>query len=184
MIALKKILVATDFSELSDAALAYGRDLARSLGAHLVVLHVVDNARTPPGGAGHFLADPDRQTTLEAEGKRRLDELISDDDRTLLCAQGVVVTSNAPAFVIVEYATGSDVSLIVIGTHGRSDTTHPLLGSVAERVVRIAPCPVLTVRHPERAFELPDRSTQLRAVLSPPKDDALAAVTKAVRRTS
>ena len=74
------------------------------------------------------------------------------------------MTSNAPALAIVEYAKGSDINLIVIGTHGRGGMAHLLLGSVAERVVRSAPCPVLTVRHPEREFVLPD---------------ALVAVTKA-----
>ena len=153
-------------SEPSDAALTYGRELARSFGAQLVVLHVVDNTIARAVGADGFVfTDPDLQTTLEAAGKTQVDELISDEDRTRLRAQGVIVTSNAPALAIVEYAKGSDVNLIVIGTHGRSGMAHLLLGGVAERVVRIAPCPVLTVRHPEREFVLPD---------------ALAAVAKAV----
>lgn len=167
MIALKKILVATDFSELSDAALAYGRELARSFGAQLVVLHVAENTVTRVvGGDGFVFTDPDLQATVEAEGKRRVDELISDEDRMLLRAQGVIITSNAPAFAIVEHAKSTDVNLIVIGTHGRGGMAHLLLGSVAEHVVRIAPCPVLTVRHPEREFVLPD---------------ALVAVTRAAR---
>jgi nucleotide-binding universal stress UspA family protein len=162
MIALKKLLVATDFSEPSDAALAYGRELAGSFDAQLVVLHVVDNLLTRAAGGmgadGFVSTDPDLQTSLEAAGKKRVDELISDDDRTRLRAQGVIVTSNAPAVAIVEYAKGADVNLIVIGTHGRGAMAHLLLGSVAERVVRLAPCPVLTVRHPEREFVLPDES--------------------------
>lgn len=165
MIALKKILVATDFSEPSDAALAYGCELARNFGGQLVVLHVVENTLTAAVGADGFVfALPDLQRTVEAAGQKRVDELISLEDRTLLGAQGVIVTSNAPALAIVEYAKGSDINLIVIGTHGRGGMAHLLLGSVAERVVRSAPCPVLTVRHPEREFVLPD---------------ALVAVTKA-----
>ena len=157
MIALKKILVATDFSEPSDAALAYGCELARNFGGQLVVLHVVENTLTAAVGADGFVFTlPDLQTTVEAAGQKRVDELISLEDRTLLRAQGVIVTSNAPAFAIVEYAKGSDINLIVIGTHGRGGMAHLLLGSVAERVVRSAPCPVLTVRHPEREFVLPD----------------------------
>ncbi|PYR41682.1 MAG: universal stress protein [Acidobacteria bacterium] len=167
MIALKKVLVASDFSEPSDAALAYGRELARSFGAQLVVLHVVENLLTHVvGGDGFVLTDPDVQAAVEAEGKKRVDGLISDEDRLVLRAQGVIVTSNAPAFAIVDYAKSSAINLIVIGTHGRGAMAHLLMGSVAEHVVRIAPCPVLTVRHPEREFVLPD---------------ALMAVTKAAR---
>jgi nucleotide-binding universal stress UspA family protein len=88
--------------------------------------------------------------------------------------QGIIVTSSAPAFAIVEFAKGSNVNLIVIGTHGRGGMAHLLLGSVAERVVRLPPCPVLTVRHPEREFVLPDLSTDRGVILSAPKDDALA----------
>ena len=157
MIALKRILVATDFSEPSDAALAYGRELTRSFGAQLVVLHVVGNPLTAVAGAeGFVFADPGLQPSVEAAEHKRVAELISVEDRTLLGAQGVIVTSNAPAYAIVEYAKSSDVNLIVIGTHGRGGIAHVLLGSVAERIVRIAPCPVLTVRHPEREFVLPD----------------------------
>ena len=73
-----------------------------------------------------------------------------------LRAKAVIVTSNVPADAIVEYAKDFGVNLIVVGTHGRGVVAHLLLGSVAERIVRIAPCPVLTVRHPEREFVLPD----------------------------
>jgi nucleotide-binding universal stress UspA family protein len=100
--------------------------------------------------------DPDRQAAVEAAEATRVDALISDADRVGLRAQGVVVTSHVPAFAIVEYAKGHDVDLIVMGTHGRGAVAHLLMGSVAERVVRIAACPVLTVRHPEREFVLPD----------------------------
>ena len=96
------------------------------------------------------------QASVNAAGQKRVDDLISVEDRTLLRAQGTVVTSDAPASAIVKYAKDSDVNLIVIGTHGRGGMAHLLLGSIAERVVRIAPCPVLTVRHPEREFVLPD----------------------------
>ena len=65
-------------------------------------------------------------------------------------------TSDSPAAAIATYAKSADIDLIVLGTHGRSAVEQLLVGSVAERVVRTAPCPVLTVRHPEREFVLPD----------------------------
>jgi nucleotide-binding universal stress UspA family protein len=157
MIALKKILVATDFSEPSDAALAYGRELARSFAAQLIALHVVENVLVRAvGGDGFVFIDPELQTTIETAAKKQVDGLLSDEDRTLLRAESVTLTSNAPAFAIAEYAKSHDVNLIVMGTHGRGAMAHLLLGSVAERVVRIAPCPVLTVRHPEREFVVSD----------------------------
>jgi nucleotide-binding universal stress UspA family protein len=70
--------------------------------------------------------------------------------------QRTVVASNAPALTIVNYAKETGVDLIVMGTHGRGPMAHLVMGSVAERVVRLAGCPVLVVRHPEHEFVLPD----------------------------
>ena len=156
MIALKRILVATDFSEPSGAALGYGRELARCFDAQLVVLHVVEDTRTGAIAANGFtLADRGLQKTVEEAGHRQVQALVGGD-RMRLRAEAVVITSNSPAAAIVEYATRAEADLIVIGTHGRGVMAHPVMGSVAGRVVRMAPCPVLTVRHPEREFVLPD----------------------------
>ncbi len=126
MIALKKILVATDFSEPADAAVDYGRAFARTFGATLYLLHVVDDMYVRLGGDAQSLR-------VEA-----------------------VITSGATAQAIVEYAEKENVQLIVVGTHGRGGVAKLLMGSVAERVVRTAHCPVLTVRRPERDFVMPD----------------------------
>lgn len=67
-----------------------------------------------------------------------------------------MLASNSPALTIVDYAMGHRIDLIVMGTHGRGALAHMVMGSVAERVVRLAPCPVLTVRHPEHEFVRPD----------------------------
>ena len=67
-----------------------------------------------------------------------------------------MIASTTPALTIVEYAELNHIDLIVTGTHGRGAVAHLLMGSVAERIVRTAPCPVLTVRHPEREFVVPD----------------------------
>jgi nucleotide-binding universal stress UspA family protein len=82
--------------------------------------------------------------------------LLFDEDRQALGAVGLVITSTSPSAAIVTYAHDASVDLIVMGTHGRGAIAQLLMGSVAERVVRIAPCPVLTVRHPEHDFVLPD----------------------------
>lgn len=157
MIALKNILVATDFSEPSDAALAYGRELARTFRAQLTVVHVVENVAARAYGADGFVfVEPDLQPAVEAAGRTQVNALLSDEDRDVLQAEAVVITSNAPALAIVDYAKMNAVDLIVMGTHGRGAVAHLLMGSVAERVVRTAPCPVLTLRHPEHEFVLPD----------------------------
>ncbi len=157
MISLKKILVATDFGDAADAALAYGRELARVFNAQLDIVHVVENVLTRGFGAEGYVASyPELQQEVEDAADRQLTSLVSADERQLLHANTVLLKSNSPAFTIVGYAKDNDVDLIIMGTHGRGAIAHLLMGSVAERVVRTAPCPVLTVRHPEHEFVLPD----------------------------
>lgn len=157
MITLKNVLVAIDFSEPSETVIEYGRAFARTFGAKLHVAHIVENLfmRTAAGEFGiaetsAFMRD------MEEAGRRELQRLIRDDDRRELQAQAVLLTSSSAAIGIVDYAREAQIDLIVIGTHGRGGVSRLLMGSVAERVVRMAPCPVLTVRHPERDFLAPD----------------------------
>ena len=156
MILLKKILVATDFGEASDAALNYGRDLARTYGATLHVVHIAENvyARYADEGSMAFL--PQMQSDIENAARHRIEHLVTDEDRAMLHAKPVVLTALGTPEAIVEYAKTHNIDIIVMGTHGRRALAHLLMGSVAERVVRTAPCPVLTVRHPEHEFIAPD----------------------------
>ena len=157
MIRLERILVATDFGDAADAALAYGRELARNFGARLHVLHVAENVLTRAFGAeGYLHSYPELQGEIEDAARQQLDSMVSAEDRETLSARTVLLTSNMPAYTIVGYARDQNIDLIVMGTHGRKAFAHLLMGSVAERVVRTAPCPVLTVRHPEHEFVLPD----------------------------
>ncbi len=156
MIALKSILVATDFGEASGAALAYGRELARTFGATLHVLHVADDVYVRLGGDAYMAVLPELQRDLEVAAQKQLDELLIDNDPVPLPVKTAVITSSATAAAIVQYAHDLDIALIVVGTHGRGALAHLLMGSVAERVVRSASCPVLTVRHPEHDFVMPD----------------------------
>jgi nucleotide-binding universal stress UspA family protein len=163
MVAIKNILVATDFSEPSGVALAYGRDLARSYNARLHVLHVVEDVLlryTPEVG----LIGDNLQKDLDAAARRDLDALINEVDRSTLNALAVIEKGINPAESIAAYAKANAIDLIVTGTHGRGIVKHFLMGSVAERVVRIAPCPVLTVRAHERDFIIPDAVTLAASV--------------------
>jgi nucleotide-binding universal stress UspA family protein len=155
MIALKNILVPVDFGEASDVALKYGRDLARSYGARLHVLHVVEDLMTRYA-VEYPMNMPDVQQDVERTARQQVDSLVTREDRTQLNVAPVVRTSNMTANTIVNYAGEERIDLIVMGTHGRTGVSHLLMGSVAERVVRTAPCPVLTVRNPEREFIAPD----------------------------
>jgi nucleotide-binding universal stress UspA family protein len=148
MIVVKSILVATDFGPVSDAALTYGRALAKAFGARLHLLHVAENDFLRPS-----VSDPHARYTATA---RRLDESLTAEDRSELRAETVLRMSDDPADEITRYARDASIELIVMGTHGRGGIAHLVMGSVAERVVRSAPCPVLTVRHPEHEFVLPD----------------------------
>ena len=158
MIALKRILVATDFGEPADAALTYGQALARAFGATLHVLHVSqDMYMTWAGGQamdGPLLADI--QHEVDASAKKQLHDRLIDSDRSGPATTPALLTSNEPAWAIAKYAKDEHIDLIVMGTTGRKALAHFLMGSVAEKVVRAAPCPVLTVRHPEHDFVLPD----------------------------
>jgi nucleotide-binding universal stress UspA family protein len=143
-----RILVPSDFSEPADAALRYAATLAGDLGASLHLLHVFEDPY-PAGGA--FTAElyvpvaPDLRDQLFEEAQARLRDRVAAlaEDQVEATAE---IYSGPTAKAIADYATTEDIDLIVIGTHGRGGMAHLLLGSVAERVVRTAPCPVLTIR--------------------------------------
>jgi nucleotide-binding universal stress UspA family protein len=150
------VLVATDFGETSKSALEYGRNLARAFGAKLHVLHVA--ARVAPMSAAEFDSTnlADLQADIVEDASRQLNRLLTDNERTLLQTKAIALASTSPAATIVDYAKETHVDIIVVGTHGRSGISHLLMGSVAEHVVRNAPCPVLVVRPNEHEFILPD----------------------------
>jgi nucleotide-binding universal stress UspA family protein len=157
MIALKNILIATDFGEASMSALVYARELARRFEATLHVLHVVEDVAArlmTASGLPYDVAGV--QADLEAAAGTRMSEVVTDADAREIPTRMARVTAASPARAIVEYAELNSVDLIVVGTHGRGPIEHFFVGSVAERVVRTSPCPVLTVHSPEREFVRPD----------------------------
>lgn len=164
MMKITNILVATDFSEASAAALAYGREFARTFGARLHVVHVVENSMMLAGPEGVGVDFARLQAELETTAQNTLNRIVTQEDRAQLGAATVVRTGNSPAFEIADYAKIEGVDLVVMGTHGRGVMGHLLMGSVAEKVVRIAPCPVLTVRHPQHEFIQPDALQPVAAV--------------------
>ena len=142
-----RILVPTDFSPPSDAALEYARILAAKFGSTLRILHVIDD----PSASSDFVGDGFAPSTEEirigllAHARKRLGQLMNLVDRSRYHAHADAVLGT-PAEAIIDFASATGTSLIVMGTHGRTGLAHLLMGSVAEQVVRTAPCPVLTVR--------------------------------------
>jgi nucleotide-binding universal stress UspA family protein len=141
------ILVPTDFSAPSDAALEYATTLAAKLGASLHLLHVFEDPYVTGGAFAAEMYAPvpaDLREALLNEAKTRLEERVAGLDDCFRVTADVYTGPTAKA--ITEYAKTNAIDLIVMGTHGRGGMAHLLMGSVAERIVRTAPCPVLTVR--------------------------------------
>jgi nucleotide-binding universal stress UspA family protein len=158
MIAIRTILLPTDGSECSGKAQAYALSFARQYGARVVALHVIDRrweeqARVAFVEVGQDLTQK-IQVGYEEEARRILQEVADAGGKAGVSVETKVLTG-IPFEEIVR--TGNEVSadLIIMGTHGRSGMSHLLLGSVAEKVVRKAPCPVLTVRQEEHDFVVP-----------------------------
>jgi nucleotide-binding universal stress UspA family protein len=143
----RHILVAIDVGEMSRPVFDYARELARSFDGTLHVMHVAGNVVAAAIGVEGFTADFGAvQRAIEDAAHRQLADLVTAADRRTLHATTVVRSSNAPAEAIVEYAREAGIDLVIVGAHGSAMTPHMVMGSIAERVVRTAPCPVLTVR--------------------------------------
>jgi universal stress protein A len=151
MITLRKILVPHDFSETSEAAVRYAIALAHNFDAQLYLLHVSDKARFEM--ATEFPLGLDG--TLEDAVRERMVKILTPREQ-IEFRPTFEFRSGSPAAEIVKYAKEGDVDLIVMGTHGRGFVAHVVLGSVAEKVVRTAPCPVLTVRNSQQGFVVAD----------------------------
>jgi nucleotide-binding universal stress UspA family protein len=162
MITLKNLLVPSDFSEYSDQALRYGLELARKFDATLYLLHIVPDPATQ-AFAGEFQTLPPSEVVDDwvLEAQHRLAQIVPAVDRNRVRIRVIV---GSPFSEILQFAEQEEIDLIVMGTHGRGGVRHFLLGSIAERVVRRAPCPVLTVRHPQHGFvDLPVCATTASA---------------------
>lgn len=153
MIKLKKILCPIDFSECSVYALSHAIDLSTKERASLHLLHVIETHISD-------MRDIVKQIDLLLDDKQtdnlrmRLTNLIPDNIRTNIHIQPIV-EKGIPYVEIIKTAKDNQIDIIIMGTHGRTGLGHILIGSVAERVIRIAPCPVLSIRLPHQVFSMP-----------------------------
>ena len=155
-IRIKKILCPTDFSENSEHALKYALTLATLSQADLQLFHVVEPI-TYPQSTEFFepvLDEVELMMKMETAFQQQLEDQVTTLKAQYPKIKGKLVTGNT-FLEIIQAARDDDVDMIVMGTHGRTGLAHVLIGSVAERVVREAPCPVLTVKHPEHEFVKP-----------------------------
>jgi universal stress protein A len=145
-ILLRRILVPIDFSDESHAALAYAVALVGQFGASLHLLHVIE--AVVAGETLPWQLGPRAERVIESSAWDDLLGLLSPEDQRRLRAE-LAVEGGLPSVEIIRYAKEHAIDLIAMGTHGRTGVKNLLMGSVAENVVRQAPCPVLILHHPE-----------------------------------
>ena len=144
----KKLLLTTDLSFNADAATPYAALLARKYGAKVILLHVLDDSAYY-GGGGDFVFHPDEWL---AEARQDLEQRLAERAARILEAEGIavepVLLAGNPARKIIAYAEAERPDCIIMATHGRTGIPRFIFGSVAERILRLSPCPVFTIRPP------------------------------------
>jgi len=162
MLPFKKILCPTDFSEASYKALSAADEIAKHFSAEILLVHVVEPLLTVPAGPAALNA-AEYQIQLMASSKKGLEAVAKE-----YFSKGVkvrqTVLEGGPAYQIVQFAEKENVDLIIIATHGQTGWRHLLFGSVAEKVVRLATCAVLTIQapHDDAQEEKSGKSTSMR----------------------
>jgi universal stress protein A len=168
-IEIRRICVPTDFSDPADRALRYGAQLAKTFSAELHLLHVLQDFAmivSDPEFAAAAVTVGDFLQNMEKEANAHLERIASQDWWQAMDKVQVTkaVRNGSPAQEICSYARTNNIDLLVCGTHGRTGIKHLLLGSVAERLIRVSPCPVLTVRHPQHDFIVGDDADKMPIV--------------------
>ena len=160
---LTRILAPTDFSRSSGFALEWAANLAEMLRADLILLHVVPEEEGKiieeviGEGAAVQIPRGVRENVLEERQKKFREQLqiVLPEHLKKSLRVEEILRIGVPFLEIVKAAREKDVDLIVMGTHGRTGLSHVLIGSVAEKVVHHAHCPVLTIKHPQYQFVAP-----------------------------
>lgn len=147
---IEKICVPTDFSECGDDAVRHGAAMARHFNAELHIIHVIQDVSDKlrhPDFTSKGTSVTEFLKALEEGATQYLAKLVADKQWKDLNVHRVYL-HGTPAEAIQTYAEENKIDLIIMGTQGRTGLKHLFLGSVAERVLKTSPCPVLTVRHP------------------------------------
>jgi nucleotide-binding universal stress UspA family protein len=162
---LTTILAPTDFSKFSGFAIEWAAYLAECMKADLILLHIIpeeeakiiQEIKVPGEGTIAHISTGIRQNLIEERRKTLKDQfemvLSTQIKRSLRVEE--IIKIGVPFLKIIKVAREKDVDLVVMGTHGRTGLAHVLIGSVAEKVVHHAYCPVLTIKHPQYRFIAP-----------------------------
>lgn len=143
-----EIVTAIDFSENSDHAFSYALTLARQFDAHLTILHVINEPVDLRGFYVPHISFEQLEKEIEESAQAMMEKFCQEKLAEFNNYSTSLVTG-IPCDEIVKAAQACNASLIVVGTHGRTGLDHIIFGSTAERVVRTASCPVLTVHLPQ-----------------------------------
>lgn len=150
-LAIKKVLVPIDFSDYSKNALKYAVNFAKSFGADMTLIYVVEPIIYPPDFSMGQIAIPTISTEWDDRAREELDKLAKTEIPAEVKVKTLIKTGK-PFVEIIETAAEEDIDIIIIAAHGHSAVEKILFGSTADKVVRKAPCPVLTIREPLKGF--------------------------------
>ena len=152
---IKKVLVPIDFSDYSKNSLRYAVNFAKQFDAEIYLIYVVEPVIYPPDFSMGQIAIPSVNAEWDERAKEELENLAKTE-----IPEGVnvktILKNGKPFLEIIDTASEENIDLIIIATHGHSGVEHILFGSTAEKVVRKAPCPVLTLREPIKGFMFRD----------------------------
>ncbi len=148
---IKNILVPVDFSEYSKGALRYAAQFAGIFNSKIFLIYVVEPMIYPADFSMGQVAIPSSDVDMHSRAEEELKKLSAEFSNNL--AVEIIIKTGKPFVEINETAAEKDIDLIIIATHGHTGVEHLLFGSTAEKVVRKAPCPVLTLREPIKGFQ-------------------------------
>lgn len=149
---IKRILVPIDFSDYSKSALKYAVNFIKQFNAELILVYVVEPVIYPPDFSMGQIAIPSVDLEMDKRAIEELNKLAKEEIPSEIKVRTIVKTGK-PFIEIIETASEENIDLIIIATHGHTGVEHILFGSTAEKVVRKAPCPVLTLREPVKGFD-------------------------------
>ncbi len=148
---IKKILVPIDFSDYSKSSLKYATSFAKNFNSEITLIYVVEPVIYPPDFSMGQIAIPSVNAEWDLKAKEELEKLGKQEIPESIKVS-IIIKTGKPFLEIIDTAAEENIDLIIIATHGHSGVEHILFGSTAEKVVRKAPCPVLTLREPIKGF--------------------------------
>ena len=149
---IKRVLVPIDFSDYSKSALKYAVNFTKTFNADIFLVYVVEPVIYPPDFSMGQIVIPSVDLEMDKRAIEELNKLSEKNIPSRLKVKTIVKTGK-PFIEIIETAKEENIDLIIIATHGHTGVEHILFGSTAEKVVRKAPCPVLTLREPFKGYD-------------------------------